>query len=85
MVQPEYLCPTSDAACFHSFRVYYQVQSWKERDNLNPKDWSWKEKNRKLFPLYTSNDAAPTSPLKLIKCGSKDTAVNEPVLVVDMI
>ena len=31
VVQPEHLCPTPDAAGFHSFRVYYQVQSWKER------------------------------------------------------
>ena len=31
VLQPEYLCPTSDAAGFHSFRVYYQVQCWKER------------------------------------------------------
>ena len=44
MVQPEYLYPTSDAAGFYSFRVHYQVQSWKERDNLNPKNWVWKEK-----------------------------------------
>ena len=33
VLQPEYLCPTSDAADFHSFRVHYQVKSWKERDN----------------------------------------------------
>ena len=38
VVQPEYLCLTSNAAGFHSFRVYYQVQSWKERDNLNSRD-----------------------------------------------
>ena len=51
MVQPEYLCPTLDAAGFQSFGVYYQVQSRKERDNLNPKDWEWKGKNgKKTFP-----------------------------------
>ena len=55
----------------HVSRVYYQVQSWKERDNLNPKDWSWKEKNGKLLPLYTSKDAAQASLLKLIRCGCK--------------
>ena len=38
VVQLEYLCPTSDAAAFNCFKVYYHVQSWKERDNLNPKD-----------------------------------------------
>ena len=27
VVQPEYLCPTSDAASVHSFRVYYQVRN----------------------------------------------------------
>ena len=26
VAQPEYLCPTSDAAGFHSFRVCYQMQ-----------------------------------------------------------
>ena len=48
VVQPEYFCLTSDTTGFHSFRVYYQVQRWKERDNLNPKNWGWKEKNGKL-------------------------------------
>ena len=27
VVQPEHLCPTSDAAAFNYFRVHYQVQS----------------------------------------------------------
>ena len=36
--QPEYLCPTSYAAAYHSFRVSYQVQSWRETGNLNLKD-----------------------------------------------
>ena len=53
-----------------SFRVRYQVESWKERDNLNPKDWGWKE-NGKPVPLYTSKDAAPASLVKLIICGCK--------------
>ena len=69
VVQPEYLCPTLDAAGFHSFRVYCQVQRWKERDNLNSKDWGWKEKSGKLVVLYTSKDAAPVSLLKLIRYG----------------
>ena len=38
VVQPEYLCPTSDTADFYSFRVYYQMHSQKERHNLNRKD-----------------------------------------------
>ena len=53
VVQPEYLFPTSDAAGFHSFRVYYQVQSWKEKDHLNPEDWGWKEKKKENFSRST--------------------------------
>jgi hypothetical protein len=30
-VQPESLGPTSDAATFHSLRVYHQVQKWMGR------------------------------------------------------
>ena len=70
VLQPEYLCPISDAAGLHSFRVNYQVQSWKETDNLNPKDLD-RKKNGKLFPLYTSKDAGPASLLKLIRCCCK--------------
>ena len=44
VVQPEYFCPTSDATGFHSFRVYYQVKSWKERDNLTQKIGAGKKK-----------------------------------------
>ena len=79
MVQPEYLYPTSDAASFYSSRVYFQVQSWKERDNLNPKDWGSKEKKKKLFPLYTSTDVITQD------VAAKETAINEPVLVVGII
>ena len=49
LVQSEYLCPTSNAPALNSFRVFYQAQSWKERDNLNPKDWSRKEKKKENF------------------------------------
>ena len=86
VVQPEYLCPTSDAAGFHSFRVYYQVQSWKERDNLNPKDWGWNEKkNGNFFPLYTSKDAAPASLLNFIRCGCKADCSKRTCTVVSII
>ena len=37
-VQPETLPPTSDAAYFHSLRVYHQVQSWKG-NNLPAEEW----------------------------------------------
>ena len=49
VLQPEYLCPISDAAGIHSFRANYPGQNWKERDNLNPKGLELKKK-LKTFP-----------------------------------
>ena len=46
VVQPENLPPTSSAAKYHSFRVYIQVQIWKEESrigpHLHPQDLGWK-------------------------------------------
>ena len=61
VVQPEYLCPTSDAAGFHSLRVYHQVQSWKERDDLNPKDWGWKENWKTFSDLHKQRPSTSKS------------------------
>jgi hypothetical protein len=69
-VSSEMLCPTSDAASYHSQRVYHQVQSW-TTNNLNPIDWGWKEHQNKLLPIYTCKDPAPPSLLKLIRCNCK--------------
>jgi len=35
------LPPTDDAAQFHPFRCYYQVQTWL-RNELEPTEWGWK-------------------------------------------
>ena len=37
---PEHLPPTSDAAKFHSHRVYLQVQAWLG-NNMEPTEWGW--------------------------------------------
>lgn len=42
---------TSDAATFHSYRVYYEVQCCNGRNCLKCKYWRQKEKNGKLFSL----------------------------------
>ena len=69
-VQPEMLCPTSDAAHFHSLRTYHQVQSWLGND-LNPLEWGWKLVQGRLMPMFSSQPPAPPSLLKLIRCGCK--------------
>ena len=51
--------------------IYSKLQSRKEKHNLYPKYWGWKEKNGNLFPLYTSKVAALTGLLKLIRCSCK--------------
>ena len=76
MVSPESLPPTSAATSFHSMRVYYQVQVWQGRDDLNPEDWGWVAKKGKLFPLYTSQPPAPPSLLKLFRCNCKKECRN---------
>ena len=42
-VEATELPPTSAVFLYHSFRVYYQVQCWKEdHHHLVPTDWGWK-------------------------------------------
>ena len=38
-VEPKKLPPTSSAAKYHLFRVYYQVQQWMGNSELDPCDW----------------------------------------------
>ena len=51
-VQPESLGPTSNA--FHSLRIYFQIQVWLERSDMNPLDWGWVQKGDYLFPISMS-------------------------------
>ena len=49
-IPPERLPPTSDAARFHSQRVYLQVQAWLGI-SLNPTEWGWSlHKSNRLKP-----------------------------------
>ena len=68
-VQPHTLPPTSAAAKYHSFCVYYQIQQWKGREvALLPQDWGWKESDGKLMPVTTDLDPAPIDLLRVVRC-----------------
>ncbi len=68
---PERLPPTSDAARFHSQRVYHQVQVWLGND-MEPTDWGWTKctihHKTILKPKRMEQAAAPASLLNIIKC-----------------
>lgn len=64
------LLPTQDAARFHSFRVYNQVQSWLGNYN-DPEDWGWKKYGQILMPVQSSKPPAPPEILNLIFCRCK--------------
>lgn len=66
-VPPEKLPPTSDAARFHSHRVFLQVQAWKGND-LSPEEWGWARSSTGLVPVQMSELAAPTQLLRNIRC-----------------
>ena len=66
-IPPERLPPTSDAARFHSQRVYLQVQAWLGI-SLNPTEWGWSlHKSNRLKPRRMEQ-SAPASLLKIIRC-----------------
>ena len=67
-VQPEVLGQTSDAASFHSLRVYHQVQVWMGRMDIDPLDWGWMKKADFILPITMSKQAAPDELLKVIRC-----------------
>lgn len=68
---PERLPPTSDAARFHSRRVYLQVQAWLGK-NMEPTEWGWLlHRNQHgifLKPCRMEQAARPESILRIIKC-----------------
>ena len=68
---PERLPPTSDAARFHSLRVYLQVQTWLG-NNMEATEWRWllhqAHNGFVLKPKKMEKVAAPASLLKIIRC-----------------
>ena len=73
-VQIQSMPPTSDAAKYHSFRVYYQVRQWMEMErdfDLKPEEWGWYYQHGKLLPVTMDSSPAPQSLLKVIRCQCK--------------
>ena len=66
-----------------SIRTYFQVQEWRENNNLIPCDFSWNLRDGQLHPLTTDIPAAPTNVLNLFKCSCL-VHVTEGVLVEKM-
>ena len=48
---PEVLPPTSDAAKYHSYRTYLQVQQWLGNAVIIPTYWGWRKDDGQLSPI----------------------------------
>lgn len=66
-VAPEKLPPTQDAARFHHYRTYHQVQEWCG-NTLAPDEWGWAVSVNGLVPVKMTQPAAPEKLLKIIRC-----------------
>ena len=58
--------PTSSAAKFHSYRVYYQVHTWLGNVMLNPLDWEWNGSDDVMYPRMTDMAPVPDNLLKIV-------------------
>lgn len=72
-VQIHTLPPTSDAASFHSLRVYHQTKIWIGEDPIliDPLSFGWEIKNEMFFPTRTTLPPAPEKLLLAIWCSCK--------------
>ena len=71
-IEPQTLPPTSAAAKYHSFRVFYQIVQWKGSPvELLPEEWGWIVTEDGIHPTPTDIAAAPDSLLKVIRCSCK--------------
>ncbi|KAK6176045.1 hypothetical protein SNE40_014406 [Patella caerulea] len=77
-VQVQSLPPTSNAAQFHSLRVYLQCQYWLNKSviDMNPTAWGWTTVNKNLLPIEMSQQPAPDFLLKIIHCNCKSDCDN---------
>ena len=64
------LSPISAAGRQHSYRVYYQIQTWRG-EVKQPDIWGWKKNGDGLSPVYTTAPPAPAKILKVIRCSCK--------------
>jgi hypothetical protein len=76
-VQIHSLPPTSDAAFFHSQRVYLQTQIWIGNTTLKPEDWGWDLTANKYTPIKCTLPPAPDTLLNVIRCNCKSSCDNK--------
>ena len=68
-VDPKSLPPTTEAANFHSKRVFLQIIQWKDPEcDLRPEEWDWTCTAMGLHPIATKKPPAPAELLKIIRC-----------------
>ena len=67
-VHRQALPPTADAATYHGFRVFCQVQEWKGVQ-LDSTEWGWEVVDGIMSPIDMGKQPAPPELLKFIRCG----------------
>ena len=58
-IRPQTLAPTSEAARYHSMRVYLRVPQWLVVCNIKETDWGWMTKDENLVPVMTDLPPVP--------------------------
>lgn len=69
-VEVHSLPQTTNAAKYHSFQVYCQVQE-RMRNCVDPEKWSWCLRKGQLEPKAMDSPVAPDPLLKLVRCQCK--------------
>ena len=75
VIECKSLPPTSAAAEQHSYRVYLQIQTWREIP-LDTEQWGWKLHNGKYVPIPTLMPAAPVELMSIMHCNCKSGCKN---------
>ena len=68
-VLPQALPPTLAAVKYHSFRICFQIQKWKDNTSeIQPTARGWKDCDEKLLPVLTNLPPVPDEFLKITRC-----------------
>lgn len=70
------LPPTTDAAKFHIFRIYNQIQEWLGY-SPDPLEWGWKDANNELYLILMEQEVSPEFILKMIFCNCKTSCTKQ--------
>ena len=67
------LPPTSDAAKYHCFRAYLEVQKCLGNEAISATEWGWSRDSQSglLMPVIKDQSVAPDKVLRMISCGCK--------------